>query len=116
MLGKFNLVDLAGSERISKTGATGDTLEEAKKINQSLSALANCISALSRGQSHVPYRDSKLTFLLRVCDDVSRFNTGYIVSDVIFNEEAVLTRVFRSHWAVTVRLRSSWPVRLISRT
>ena len=60
--GKLNLVDLAGSERQSKTGATGDRLKEATKINLSLSALGNCISALVDGKStHIPYRDSKLT-------------------------------------------------------
>ncbi len=48
-----NLADLAGSERIEKTGAKGDTLEEAKKITQSLSALGNCINALtSKGRSY----------------------------------------------------------------
>jgi hypothetical protein len=64
--GKLNLVDLAGSERLSKTGATGDRLKEATKINLSLSALGNCISALVDGKSsHIPYRDSKLTRLLQ---------------------------------------------------
>ncbi|XP_067287253.1 kinesin-like protein KIF17 [Pseudorasbora parva] len=64
--GKLNLVDLAGSERQSKTGATGDRLQEATKINLSLSALGNVISALVDGRSkHVPYRDSKLTRLLQ---------------------------------------------------
>ena len=64
--GKLNLVDLAGSERQSKTGATGDRLKEANKINLSLSALGNVISALVDGKSsHVPYRDSKLTRLLQ---------------------------------------------------
>mmetsp|Transcript_43851 Transcript_43851/g.36780 ORF Transcript_43851/g.36780 Transcript_43851/m.36780 type:complete len:84 (+) Transcript_43851:584-835(+) len=43
---KLNLVDLAGSERQAKTGSTGQTLEEAKKINMSLSALGNVITAL----------------------------------------------------------------------
>ena len=62
---RLNLVDLAGSEKIGKTGATGDTLEEAKKINQSLSALANVINALADGKPHVPYRDSKLTRILQ---------------------------------------------------
>merc|ERR1719238_2401618 len=47
--GKLNLVDLAGSERQSKTGATGETLKEATKINLSLSALGNVISALVDG-------------------------------------------------------------------
>ena len=65
-LGKLNLVDLAGSERQSKTGATGDRLKEANKINLSLSALGNVISALVDGKSsHIPYRDSKLTRLLQ---------------------------------------------------
>ena len=64
--GKLNLVDLAGSERQSKTGATGERLREAAKINLSLSALGNVISALVDGRSrHVPYRDSKLTRLLQ---------------------------------------------------
>ena len=65
-MGKLNLVDLAGSERQSKTQATGDRLKEATKINLSLSALGNCISALVDGKSqHIPYRDSKLTRLLQ---------------------------------------------------
>lgn len=64
--GKLNLVDLAGSERQTKTGATGDRLKEATKINLSLSALGNVISALVDGKSkHIPYRDSKLTRLLQ---------------------------------------------------
>jgi len=64
--GKLNLVDLAGSERQSKTNATGVRLEEAKKINMSLTALGNVISCLVDGKSgHIPYRDSKLTRLLQ---------------------------------------------------
>ena len=75
--GKLNLVDLAGSERQSKTQATGDRLkvlhaslfysnQEATKINLSLSALGNVISALVDGKTqHIPYRDSKLTRLLQ---------------------------------------------------
>ncbi|XP_054906402.1 kinesin-like protein KIF17 isoform X5 [Poeciliopsis prolifica] len=64
--GKLNLVDLAGSERQSKTGATGERLREATKINLSLSALGNVISALVVGRSkYIPYRDSKLTRLLQ---------------------------------------------------
>lgn len=65
-VGKLNMVDLAGSERQSKTGATGERLKEATKINLSLSALGNVISALVDGKSsHIPYRDSKLTRLLQ---------------------------------------------------
>ena len=65
-VGKLNLVDLAGSERIKVSGATGQQLEESKKINKSLSALGNVIYALtdSKGRTHIPYRDSKLTRLL----------------------------------------------------
>lgn len=63
--GKLNLVDLAGSERQKKTGAEGDRLKEAIKINLSLSALGNVINALVEKSSHVPFRDSKLTQLLQ---------------------------------------------------
>ena len=65
-VGRLHMVDLAGSERQTKTGATGARLKEAVKINLSLSALGNVISALVDGKStHVPYRDSKLTRLLQ---------------------------------------------------
>lgn len=83
--GSLFLVDLAGSEKIGKTGATGQTLEEAKKINKSLSALGMVINALTDGKvchlffsfklcsilsfvlqsTHIPYRDSKLTRILQ---------------------------------------------------
>ena len=65
--GKLYLVDLAGSEKVAKTGAVGQVLEEAKEINKSLSALGNVINALtdSKGQQHIPYRDSKLTRILQ---------------------------------------------------
>ncbi len=57
----LNLVDLAGSESVKKTNATGQTFDEAKKINLSLSALGNCIKALTEdgggggGRAHIPY-------------------------------------------------------------
>lgn len=64
--GTLYLVDLAGSEKVGKTGASGQTLEEAKKINKSLSTLGMVINALTDGKSsHVPYRDSKLTRILQ---------------------------------------------------
>mmetsp|Transcript_15157 Transcript_15157/g.14744 ORF Transcript_15157/g.14744 Transcript_15157/m.14744 type:complete len:175 (-) Transcript_15157:1545-2069(-) len=63
--GVLNLVDLAGSERISKSNARGEALEEAKKINYSLSTLGKVINQLSKKASHIPYRDSKLTRLLK---------------------------------------------------
>ena len=65
--GKLFLVDLAGSEKISKTGAVGQTLEEAKGINKSLTALGMVINALTeknKRNGHIPYRDSKLTRIL----------------------------------------------------
>jgi kinesin family protein 5 len=62
--GILNLVDLAGSEKVTFSGVTGNSLEETKKINLSLSALGNVIHALTSGSEHVPYRDSKLTRLL----------------------------------------------------
>lgn len=60
------MVDLAGSERIAKTGATGDRLKEATKINLSLSSLCHVISSLTDPKAtYIPYRDSKLTRLLQ---------------------------------------------------
>ena len=65
-IGKLYLVDLAGSEKISKTGATGHTLEEAKIINKSLTTLGRVIYNLTDGKStHIPYRESKLTRVLQ---------------------------------------------------
>ncbi|KAL3110167.1 hypothetical protein niasHT_015770 [Heterodera trifolii] len=65
-VGRLNLVDLAGSERQSKTGSEGQRFREATRINLSLSALGNVISALSdQNSAHIPYRDSKLTRLLQ---------------------------------------------------
>ena len=63
--GVLNLIDLAGSENIKDSGVSGMNLEEAKKINLSLSALGNVIHALTVQSDHVPYRDSKLTRLLQ---------------------------------------------------
>uniref|UniRef100_A0A3P8R4Q7 Kinesin-like protein n=1 Tax=Astatotilapia calliptera TaxID=8154 RepID=A0A3P8R4Q7_ASTCA len=64
-LGKLNLVDLAGSERIGKSGAEGSRLREAQCINKSLSALGDVINALRSKHSHVPFRNSRLTYLLQ---------------------------------------------------
>ncbi|CAG9329184.1 unnamed protein product [Blepharisma stoltei] len=64
-IGKLSFVDLAGSERIGKTEATAEGLREGNEINKSLTILGNVINALARGDSHIPYRDNKLTMLMR---------------------------------------------------
>lgn len=99
--GRLFLVDLAGSEKVGKTGASGQTLEEAKKINKSLSALGMVINALSDGKStHVPYRDSKLTRILQeslggnsrttliINASPASYNTDETISTLRFGERA----------------------------
>eukprot|EP00930_Biecheleria_cincta_P047822 TRINITY_DN33220_c0_g1_i1.p1 TRINITY_DN33220_c0_g1~~TRINITY_DN33220_c0_g1_i1.p1 ORF type:complete len:807 (+),score=190.32 TRINITY_DN33220_c0_g1_i1:227-2647(+) len=91
--GKLNLVDLAGSERQGKTGATGKRAKEGIKINLSLSALGNVISALSKGgKGHIPYRDSKLTRLLQSSLGGNTKTTMLIaLSPADYNYEETLT-------------------------
>uniref|UniRef100_A0AAV1UGA4 Kinesin motor domain-containing protein n=1 Tax=Peronospora matthiolae TaxID=2874970 RepID=A0AAV1UGA4_9STRA len=79
--GKLYLVDLAGSERVKKSNVSGDMLREAAHINKSLSALADVMEALDKKMSHVPYRNSKLTYLLQdvlnsSCKTVMIVNVG----------------------------------------
>ncbi|XP_036434537.1 kinesin family member 5Aa isoform X1 [Colossoma macropomum] len=99
--GKLYLVDLAGSEKVSKTGAAGAVLDEAKNINKSLSSLGNVISALAEGtKTHVPYRDSKMTRILQdslggncrttmfICCSPSSFNEAETRSTLMFGQRA----------------------------
>ncbi|XP_007894536.1 kinesin heavy chain [Callorhinchus milii] len=99
--GKLYLVDLAGSEKVSKTGAEGAVLDEAKNINKSLSALGNVISALAEGtKSHVPYRDSKMTRILQdslggncrttiiICCSPSSYNDAETKTTLMFGQRA----------------------------
>ena len=61
----LTLVDLAGSERIDRSGVTGSRLKESVAINRSLSALTDVFTAISNKSAHVPFRNSKLTYLLQ---------------------------------------------------
>ncbi|CAM4629463.1 unnamed protein product [Leuciscus chuanchicus] len=105
LCGKLYLVDLAGSEKVSKTGAEGSVLDEAKNINKSLSALGNVISALAEGtKTHVPYRDSKMTRILQdslggncrttmfICCSPSAFNDAETKSTLMFGQRAKTIR------------------------
>eukprot|EP00945_MAST-04E_sp_MAST-4E-sp1_P008090 g8090.t1 len=65
--GMLNLVDLAGSERLDRSGVTGDRLKETLAINKSLSSLVDVFNALAKKSKHVPFRNSKLTFMLQGC-------------------------------------------------
>ncbi|XP_030218654.1 kinesin-like protein KIF3B [Gadus morhua] len=104
-VGKLNLVDLAGSERQAKTGAQGERLKEATKINLSLSALGNVISALVDGRSsHIPYRDSKLTRLLQ--DSLGGNARTVMVANIgpaCYNVEETLTTLRYSNRAKNIR-------------
>ncbi|KAF3656961.1 Kinesin-1-like protein PSS1 [Capsicum annuum] len=102
--GKLILADLAGSEKVEKTGAEGKILEEAKTINQSLTALGKVINAMTSctpgKPTHIPYRDSKLTRILQdalggcsqtallCCCSPSPFNSSESLSTLRFGARA----------------------------
>eukprot|EP00770_Monocercomonoides_exilis_P009418 MONOS_9373.1-p1 / transcript=MONOS_9373.1 / gene=MONOS_9373 / organism=Monocercomonoides_exilis_PA203 / gene_product=kinesin 14A / transcript_product=kinesin 14A / location=Mono_scaffold00384:53593-56041(-) / protein_length=719 / sequence_SO=supercontig / SO=protein_coding / is_pseudo=false len=65
--GVLNLIDLAGSERLEKSHAKDHTLNETRSINASLSALGDVFAARAANKAHIPYRNSKLTYLLQPC-------------------------------------------------
>ncbi|XP_058251832.1 kinesin-like protein KIFC3 isoform X2 [Hemibagrus wyckioides] len=78
--GKLNLVDLAGSERVSKSGAEGERLKEAQNINRSLLALGDVIQALRGRQTYIPFRNSRLTYLLQ--DSLGKGNKTAMVVQI----------------------------------
>ncbi|XP_036452458.1 kinesin-like protein KIFC3 [Colossoma macropomum] len=78
--GKLNLVDLAGSERVWKSGAEGERLKEAQNINRSLLALGDVIQALRGRQTHIPFRNSRLTYLLQ--DSLGKGNKTAMVVQI----------------------------------
>ncbi|XP_076807108.1 uncharacterized protein LOC143450438 [Clavelina lepadiformis] len=100
-LGKLNLIDLAGSERVSKSGASGDRLKEAQNINRSLSALGDVIHALRNKQSHVPFRNSKLTYLLQ--DSLSKESKTLMLVQVSPIERSIGETVCSLTFAQRVR-------------
>jgi kinesin family protein 5 len=117
--GKLYLVDLAGSEKVSKTGAEGTVLDEAKNINKSLSALGNVISALADGnKSHIPYRDSKLTRILQeslggnarttivICCSPASFNDAETKSTLEFGKRSVhlFQRTVPKAWTMDLKM------------
>ncbi|XP_060733506.1 kinesin-like protein KIFC3 isoform X2 [Tachysurus vachellii] len=99
--GKLNLVDLAGSERISKSGAEGSRLREAQCINKSLSALGDVINALRSRHSHVPFRNSRLTYLLQ--DSLSGDSKTLMLVQVSPVESNIIESVCSLKFAQRVR-------------
>uniref|UniRef100_A0A8C4NDF3 Kinesin-like protein n=1 Tax=Eptatretus burgeri TaxID=7764 RepID=A0A8C4NDF3_EPTBU len=89
--GKLCLVDLAGSEKVSKTGAEGAVLDEAKNINRSLSALGNVISALAEGNMTRILQDSlggNCRTTIVICCSPSSFNESETKSTLLFGQRA----------------------------
>lgn len=86
--GKLNLVDLAGSERVWKSGAEGERLKEAQNINRSLLSLGDVIQALRGRSTHIPFRNSKLTYLLQ--DSLGKGNKTAMVVQVLTDTYALV--------------------------
>lgn len=77
-LGKLSLIDLAGSERALATDQRTLRSVEGANINRSLLALSSCINALVEGKKHIPFRNSKLTQLLKVNHSPSPHKEGIL--------------------------------------
>eukprot|EP00605_Chrysophyceae_sp_TOSAG23-4_P002219 GSChrysophyteH1.ASY1.ANO1.2462.1 assembled CDS len=110
-LGKMHLVDLAGSERLNMSGAEGETLLETQSINLSLTALGDVLSALSRNASilaRVPYRNSKLTHLLK--DSLGGNSKTIMISTVrssaLYFQQTAVSLMYASRAKKIERLKS----------
>ncbi|CBK19677.2 uncharacterized protein [Blastocystis hominis] len=99
---QFHLIDLAGSERQTLAGTGGESLKEACFINSSLSALGNVIRSLTHQESHVPYRDSKLTYLLR--DSLGGNSLTAIIATVSPADSAALETLSTLRFATDAKM------------
>lgn len=105
-VGKLNLVDLAGSESISRSGAKDSRAREAGSINQSLLTLGRVINTLVEHSGHIPYRDSKLTRLLR--DSLGGKTKTCIIATIApttLCQEETLSTLDYAHRAKNIRNR-----------
>ncbi|XP_071712680.1 kinesin-like protein KIN-14T [Rutidosis leptorrhynchoides] len=98
---KIWMVDLGGSERVVKTKARGRRFEEGKAINLSLSALGDVINALQRKNSHIPYRNSKLTQVLK--DSLGEDSKTLMLVHVSPKEEDLCETVCSLNFALRLR-------------
>jgi len=116
-ISKLYLVDLAGSEKTSKTGATGQTLEEAKSINKSLTTLGLVIYNLTEAKkTHIPYRESKLTRILQeslggnaktcliITCSPSRYNEAETLSTLRFGIRAKVLILFFAYCCLIFKM------------
>lgn len=116
-VGKLSLIDLAGSERALATDQRTLRSLEGANINRSLLALSSCINALVEGKKHIPYRNSKLTQLLKdslggTCNTVMIANIS--PSNLSFGETQNTV-----HWAdrakeIRAKVESSYHFKLVS--
>ncbi|PKI71548.1 kinesin-like protein KIN-14T [Punica granatum] len=98
---KVWLIDLGGSERVVKTKASGRRLEEGKAINLSLSALGDVIYALQRKKGHIPFRNSKLTQVLK--DSLGEDSKTLMLVHVSPKEEDLCETICTLNFAARVR-------------